>query len=67
MARVIYCNICGKKFDIYDESSEAFINTEMGYGSKYDGEQVDFDICNKCMDELIDKCKISPIVEDQIL
>ena len=67
MARVIYCNICGKKFDVYDESSGACISTEIGYGSKYDGELVDFDICNECMDELIDKCKISPLLEDHIL
>ncbi len=56
-----YCNKCGKKLDIWDLQMNFFVQRNLGYGSKYDGESVEFDLCCSCVDWLIEKCKISPI------
>ena len=36
-----------------------------GYGSEYDGEVIDLDVCCECFDKMLDKlvsqCKINPI------
>lgn len=61
--RQTLCNICGNKFDFWDEQENYSIYTTIGYGSKYDGEHLKLDICCKCMDNLIDRCGISPIEE----
>lgn len=61
MAKVIYCNKCGKKMDVYDTQQNCSIQGQLGYGSEYDGEFLDLDLCCECMDKLINECKISPI------
>lgn len=62
------CNLCGKEFDTWDDQGNFGIHTRVGYGSKFDGDDVDLDLCCKCfdklMDELITKCKINPITEN---
>lgn len=62
MARKVYCNCCGKEFGTYDYFVTNPISFCVGYGSKYDGERVQLDICVACLDKLIDSCEISPIV-----
>lgn len=57
------CNLCGKNFDFWDEQGNFSIYTCIGYGSKYDGEQLKLDLCCECMDNLIDLCVISPVSE----
>lgn len=47
--------------DFWDIQEDYSIHTTIGYGSKYDEEKVELDICCDCMDELIDKCVISPL------
>ena len=59
-----YCNKCGKKFDMWDEQEDFSIRSIIGYGSKYDGEEVELDLCCECMDALIASCKINPIKND---
>lgn len=61
MAKTVRCNKCGKVIDRYVE--EYSMTNVMKYGSKYDGELVELDLCPECMDELIESCKISPVVE----
>ena len=63
MAKEFYCNKCGKKMDEFDVQEDFSFNQTLGYGSKYDGECLELDLCCKCMDELIDSCKIDPILE----
>ncbi len=63
MSKEITCNMCGRKFDIWDEQENFSIHTRLGYGTKYDGDCLEFDICCDCMETLIDKCAISPIKE----
>jgi hypothetical protein len=67
MSRVTTCNKCGKKLDMLDtqESFRFYSKGRLGYGTKYDGCELELDLCCKCMDELIDSCSISPIVDDR--
>ncbi len=55
------CNICGKEFDQFDDMQHLAIYAHLGYGSKYDGEDLAMNICQECMDKLIEQCKISPL------
>ena len=61
MAKKYYCNKCGKQMDSWDIQHHFSITKRLGYGSKYDGEVLNLDICCDCMDEIIDACIISPI------
>lgn len=62
------CNLCGKEFDTCDEKEKFGIHTQAGYGSKFDGDNIQLDLCCGCFDGLIDKlipeCKINPILEN---
>lgn len=62
--KIVYCNMCGKKMDFYDIQENLSLRGEMGYGSVHDGECYCLDLCCECMDKLIDKCKISPLVTE---
>lgn len=58
-----YCNICGNKMDFWDIQEDFTIHTTVGYGSKHDGETIELHICCNCMDRIIDKCSIDPILK----
>lgn len=58
-----YCNLCGKKLDTWDKQEEFAIYRLLGYGTRYDGEFLELDLCCECMDKLIEMCAISPIVD----
>lgn len=60
----MYCNLCGSKFDFWDEQSGYSIHKVCGYGSENDGMELRLDICCSCMDEMIKKCAINPIEID---
>lgn len=64
VAKEITCNKCGKKFDFWDTQEEFSINTQLGYGTKYDGSYLELDLCCDCMEKLIDECVISPIFDN---
>lgn len=55
------CNKCKKEFDIWDTHNGLIINKIMGYGSRYDGEKINMNICCDCMDDIIESCLISPM------
>ncbi len=61
MAKELYCNKCGKKMDIFDIQEHLSLQGRFGYGSKYDGDDYDLDLCCECMDKLIDECVIPPV------
>lgn len=63
MTEYVKCNKCGKQFDLWDFQEDFSISRTLGYGTKYDGSQLDMHLCCDCMTELIDACKISPIKE----
>jgi len=57
----VYCNMCGKKLDEFDLNQHFYLNKIVGYGSKYDGEEIRLRLCSDCMDDLIDSCAVSPV------
>lgn len=62
MAKRTVCNLCGKTVDERVMDCDFSIHTSLGYGSKYDGDWLDIDLCPECADKVIDalqdKCKI---------
>lgn len=64
MAKVLFCNKCGKQIQQYDEVNGFHHSGRFGYGSKYDGELFEVDLCVDCIDELVDKFTIDPIIHN---
>ena len=56
------CNKCGMKMDLFDEQQGFVYKRQLGYGSAYDGEHVDFQLCSACIDNLLAECEVSPFV-----
>lgn len=61
----IICNRCGREYNLQDENIEPWIidtiihiSYQFGYGSAVDGSSLDFDICEKCLDEITKDFKI---------
>ena len=48
-----FCNCCGKPIVAPFQSSIS-IKHRFGYGSKYDGDYLDADICEQCLESLLD-------------
>lgn len=63
--RRAYCNLCGKEFgrDTQDYNGTFSIHTTIGYGSKYDGCELELDFCSSCMDKIIEACAITPVCD----
>lgn len=65
MAKQTICNMCGSVIDGTCEDVDFSLHTRLGYGSGFDGRDVDFDLCCECGDqmieELIKRCKVSPL------
>lgn len=63
------CTMCGKRFNEWDEQLDFSIYRNIGYGSVYDGDSVDIDLCCDCFDKLIGiiapMSKKNPIVQDE--
>lgn len=57
----IVCNQCGKQFDIWDIQENFSIYRNLGYGTKYDGGNLELDLCCECINRLVDGCKVSPV------
>ena len=68
MATYRKCNMCGKELDSYENFH---IHYEAGYESKYDLDKLNLDLCNACLDEVIDwlrsKCVIDPIEKEKLI
>lgn len=64
LSEVMTCNRCGKELDIWDKQERFSIHTRLGYGTKYDGDILEINLCCSCMEKLIDECVISPIKEN---
>ena len=61
------CNVCAKEFDVWDRQEDFGFHYRVGYGSKYDGDKIDLDLCCRCFDDVFEKilpkCKINPLAE----
>lgn len=60
MDKIKHCNYCGISLDEFDLRENFTIHKTVGYGSVHDGEDIDLQLCCRCFDEFVDKCKISP-------
>jgi hypothetical protein len=49
------CNMCGKEFDLWDSQEDFSIHKTIGYGSKFDGAEIEINLCCGCFDSLIEK------------
>lgn len=56
----ITCNFCGKLHNGDDIDMEPITEFEIspGYGSRYDCERYQLDICDDCLEELLHKLKV---------
>ena len=65
----VFCNVCGKELEMHDRVQNFGMHERFGYGSKFDGDSIDLDICCDCFEKLMDKlipiCKINPIVPEE--
>lgn len=53
--KIYKCDLCGKEFDEFDKQEGFGLHYDsIGYGSKYDGETIDVDMCCDCFDKMID-------------
>lgn len=58
----VFCNLCGSKFDFWDEQADFSIHKEkITYGSKYDMASLSIRLCCHCVDKMIDLCAITPV------
>lgn len=55
------CNLCGKELDMWDMQEDFRIRRKFGYGTQYDGDDLDLRLCCSCMEMLISECVVSPI------
>ena len=62
----ITCNMCGKSYTYKDEyfaHDITTINVQFGYGSKVDMENWEFDLCDDCLEKIVDKFIYKPKVK----
>ena len=65
-ASSIFCNKCGKEVYNTEEWNPEFDNFQsfdivFGFGSEFDGDELNFDLCDNCMVEFIKSFKIPPL------
>ena len=49
-----HCDVCGNKFDIWEQVNSFGIHNKPGYGSRYDTYKIDICLCTDCYDRMID-------------
>lgn len=59
------CNHCGKELDFFDLQQDFSIHKRVGYGSIYDGDEVDYHLCCECFDKEVGQCRVTPIQEEE--
>lgn len=57
------CNKCGKPLDIWDKQEDFSLVRKLGYGTAYDGEILELQVCCDCMETFITECVVSPVRE----
>lgn len=59
------CNKCGQEMDFWDLQEDFSIHKAFGYGTRYDGYQLNLNLCCGCMESLIKDCVINPVVGNE--
>lgn len=67
MARKTICNMCGKEFDEWDVQEQFGFHYHVGFGSRFDEQIIDCDLCCSCFDKMMEEyilpnCKINTII-----
>lgn len=65
--RTYICNKCGKAMDDLDIQERFSFDQYLGYGSKYDMNKLELDLCCACMDQLIDECIVPPVISTAVV
>ena len=65
------CNFCEKEFNWFDNQEKFGIHRHVGYGSKFDGDEIMVDLCCECFDVMMDEyilphCVLNPIKRHEI-
>jgi hypothetical protein len=59
--------MCGNEFNEWDTQEDFGFHYSVGYGSKFDGDIIDLDLCCGCFDKIMDwiipQCKTNPVTE----
>lgn len=54
--KIFKCDLCGKELNEFDMQENFGLHySNIGYGSKFDGESIDVDICCTCFDKMMDE------------
>ena len=64
MVDYFICNKCGKDLDLWDLQEKFSITHKLGYGTKYDGSNLNLRLCCDCKEKLIEECAVSPISDN---
>lgn len=59
----IICNCCGKEYDVINEcdfSDITPISITFGYGSKFDTDTLEFELCDDCIEKIVSTFKYEP-------
>ena len=60
-----YCSMCGKRFNMWDLQNNFVIHKyRICYGSVHDEMGLCLELCNECMDKIIQTCEISPVTDE---
>lgn len=59
------CNMCGNRFDFWNEQEDFSFQRYIGYGSRYDFSHIDICLCCDCFDKVMDwllpQCRKDPL------
>lgn len=62
--KIFKCDLCCKDFDEFDTQENFGLHySSVGYGSKFDGESIDVDMCCGCFDKMMENYIIPQIVK----
>lgn len=64
MAKMVFCNKCGRRFGKIDNLNGFHYAGKLGYGSCHDGSEFEIDLCMECIDEFIESCDLDPVVTE---
>ena len=67
--RKTVCNFCGKEFDEWDNQEGFGFTHRVGFGSKFDGQVIEVDLCCDCFDKMMEEyvfpnCQLNCISDD---
>lgn len=60
------CDFCGKQFTVFDEQENFGLHySNVGYGSHYDGCDINVDLCCDCFDKMMKEYVIEKLINKE--